>query len=430
MSMPVLGKEQPSNVGNGVSEAPTGGSGFVSDAPAEANQSAAVISPPVSHGVSSGRYISLDLLRGFACVGVIVAHAAGRQPDAGSVLQELIARLWWGLPAFYVISGYSITASIERLRRKGTPFREYFLRRLIRIFPPYWATVAIVAAVGWLVRRTDVLSHEYDGFAPIPSPSELSLWQWLGTLTLTEGWRDHVLTFDGGRWFLAHAWTLGYEEQFYVLAGLLVLFAAGRWFAVVAVLSAAVAVLAIVVPHDSMTGFWFNGRWIVFACGIGVYYQVHKCAGRARLVVPIGLAIAFAASALAGPGFSVDGVISEIGIGAFTAGLLIVAYPYDGVISRLSILRPFNWCGVRCYSLYLLHWPIAKAMFWTMWMLGIRNPYAFLLTSVPLSIMLSLCAAAVFFHVVERPCMSPQSSPAGTRRPLQTAAAPIRPSIA
>ena len=425
MRMPAHESEYRSNDG----QTPTGGSGFVSDAPAVSTQSAPVTAP-VSHGVPSGRYLSLDLLRGLACVGVIVAHAAGRQPDAGSVLQEGIARLWWGLPAFYVISGYSITASIERLRRKGTPLREYFIRRLIRIFPPYWATVAVVAAIGWLVRSTDILSHEYDGFAPIPSPSELSFWQWLGTLTLTEGWRDHFLTFERGQWFLGHAWTLGYEEQFYVLAGLLVLFSAARWFAVVAALSVAVAVVAILVPHDSISGFWFNGRWIVFACGIGVYYQVHKCSGRARLVVPIGLAIAFVASAAIGKGFSADGVVSEIGIGAITAALLILAYPFDRVISTLSILRPFNWCGVRCYSLYLLHWPIAKAVFWTMWTLGIRNPYAFLITSVPISIVLSLGAAAVFFHFVERPCMSPQSEPARTPRRVPTAAAPVTPSIA
>ena len=366
-------------------------------------------------------------MRGLACIGIIVFHAGGRPPDSGSLLQELIGRLWVGLPAFYVISGYCITASIERTRATGIPLRQYFIGRLRRILPPYWSAIALVAAAAWVLASfgwADVLSHTHDGFAPILPPSELSRWQWLGTITLTEGWRDHLLTYDQGRWFMGTAWTLGYEEQFYVMAGLLLLLAPRRWFAAAGAVTAAVVVIASLIPHEAIAGFFFNGRWIVFAYGIGVYYQCHLAQGRARLIVPIAAVIGYAWS-VTQVGFTMHAASlqGEIGVGALTAILLPLAYPYDAAIGRLGVLRPFQWCGLRCYSLYLLHWPIAKAVFWVFWTAGVHNPYLLLVTAVPVTIALALGATAVFFHFVERPCMSTRRVAAAPSRGIRPVAA-------
>lgn len=391
-----------------------------SDIPLTATATVAT-APPTR--AASGRFRSLDLLRGLACVGIIVFHAGGRPPDAGNLVQELIARLWVGLPAFYVISGYCITASIERTRTAGIPLRQYFIGRLRRIFPPYWAAIAAVAGVGWLLAvagRPDVLSHTYDGFAPILPPFELSRWQWLGTITLTEGWRDHLLSFDEGVWFMGTAWTLGYEEQFYVMAGLLLLLTPRRWFAAAGAVTLTVVILASLIPHDAISGFFFNGRWIVFAYGIGVYYQCHLATGRARLLVPIAAAIGYAWSVTqVGLTMGSASLQGEIGVGALTALVLPLAYPYDTAIGRLGVLRPFQWCGLRCYSLYLLHWPIAKAVFWVCWTMGVRNSYVLLVTAVPVTIVLALGATAIFFHFVERPCTSMRRVAPGRTREAQ-----------
>jgi peptidoglycan/LPS O-acetylase OafA/YrhL len=58
--------------------------------------------------------------------------------------------------------------------------------------------------------------------------------KWIGNLSLTEGWRFHVVSNGGGSlWFLA-AWTPGYEEQFYAGTGLLIATCGRRWFRVAA----------------------------------------------------------------------------------------------------------------------------------------------------------------------------------------------------
>jgi peptidoglycan/LPS O-acetylase OafA/YrhL len=311
----------------------------------------------------SRRYLLLDHWRGLACLSVLVFHASGQQPEHGTLAQEVIARLWIGVPVFFVISGYCITASVIRTRDSGGTLTDYFKRRLRRIFPPYWAAmllVAFVASVAAVTTGAAVLAHTRDGFDAIDAHS-LSAWRWLGTLTLTEGWRGHLLPFGGRGWFLGHAWTLGYEEQFYAVAGLMLLLAPRRWFA------------------------WSMLR----------------------------------------PEFGSNGIVTETAVGAATALLLIPLYRYDTSFAALAILKPLQWCGLRCYSLYLLHWPVAKIVWWGLTTEGIDAWPRTQIVSVPLTLVLSVAVTAVFFKYVERPCLSSSSRRAVAR--VETSAPPARP---
>ena len=84
-------------------------------------------------------------------------------------------------------------------------------------------------------------------------PWWLSGWQWLGNVSLTEIWRHHVA---GGNkaLYLGHAWTLCYEEQFYVVVGLLLLVAPRRFFA------GAVAVTALTLAA-CLASRWTGATW-------------------------------------------------------------------------------------------------------------------------------------------------------------------------
>jgi peptidoglycan/LPS O-acetylase OafA/YrhL len=360
--------------------------------------------------LKAGRYQLLDHWRGAACLAVLVFHASGRQPDDGEVLHELIARLWIGVPIFFVISGYCITASVMRTRDRGRSLVGYFRRRLRRIFPPYWTAMLLVlvvsyatAAVGW----TSVFSHTYDGFAPI-EPYSMSRWQWLGTVTLTEGWRAHLLPFGGRGWFFDHAWTLGYEEQFYVVAGVMLLVAARQWFTAAGLVTLGVLVIAALVPANAIGGFWFNGRWVTFACGIAVYYCLHAATRKTRRIVVAALMLALA-WACTRPGFGSEGMVTETAAGAFVGLLLVPLYRFDARWTQLAALRPLQWCGRRCYSLYLLHWPVVKVVWWGLAVAGASAAPEIGLLSVPLTLIFSLAAATVFFNYVERPFLSPAS---------------------
>src|ERR671911_2022396 len=104
----------------------------------------------------SPRYRTLDHWRGVACLLVVLFHssgvayltmeAAGTTPaaDGLSGLLLTLTRIGWvGVPFFFVISGYAISATVDASRRgEGGPIG-YFRRRIRRIYPPYWAMIAL-----------------------------------------------------------------------------------------------------------------------------------------------------------------------------------------------------------------------------------------------------------------------------------------------
>ncbi len=63
----------------------------------------------------------------------------------------------------------------------------------------------------------------------MPNPDGMTRWEWLGNLTLTESWR-HCVFGGHAQHLLPNTWTLCYEEQFYVIAALILLLAGGRIF--------------------------------------------------------------------------------------------------------------------------------------------------------------------------------------------------------
>ena len=76
-----------------------------------------------------------------ACLLVVFYHcvfyAQPEKPhDDAFGLMTVMRVGWLGVPMFFVISGYCISATADNSRRKGHGLRQYFWRRFRRIFPP------------------------------------------------------------------------------------------------------------------------------------------------------------------------------------------------------------------------------------------------------------------------------------------------------
>ena len=228
------------------------------------------------------RYLTLDLWRGLACLMIVVVHATHNAGEAvgtagltGRGALAVLSRLSIGVPMFFVISGYCIAATSDSTRRKPSAPARFFRRRVRRIFPPYWAiafgSVALTTALA-AAGRGDLVAGDY-GF--IPHPSSLTWSQWLGNLTLTETWRHHLFGGPALK-IVGPAWTLCYEEQFYAVCGVLLMLAPRQFFlgiAGVTFLTLIVAPIAIARPDLlPISGFFLDGRWLMFAEGVAVYY--------------------------------------------------------------------------------------------------------------------------------------------------------------
>ena len=145
-------------------------------------------------------------MRGCAVLLVLFHHLGNNLEYALKVRHSTLwpGRIGWiGVELFFVLSGFLITGILHD--SKGTPgyFRNFYARRVLRIFPLYYATLLVFATLHWL--------------APLGFPLESQeLWVWMLTYLTNVGmvWQG----FGG----LAHFWSLAVEEHFYLFWPLVV----------------------------------------------------------------------------------------------------------------------------------------------------------------------------------------------------------------
>ena len=350
------------------------------------------------------RYRSLDMWRGVACLLVIIYHAAlvhqgynNTQDDVGSVLLSIAGQGNIGVPIFFVISGYCIAASSDTERRKRQGVRSYFIRRFRRIFPPYWVMFFLLVAFHYLVDYRLFPSLLSSGPWAQLRPWWSPLWSWIGNLTLTENWREHVI---GGAHHLypAQNWTLCYEEQFYAIMGLLLFLARRYFYVAVSIVTILVGVTMTVASRAgfAINGFFFDGSWLTFAAGILVYYWIHY-ADRKRRFLLAAILIGATIWAMLYPK-EVPG-----GRAAFWFSfILLLFHRWDGAIASSRLVRPLAWCGTMCYSLYLVHQIPVKAVSQGLYWSGVTSSSQALFIVIPCCVVVSVILGYIFYFAVER----------------------------
>ena len=355
----------------------------------------------MAHAVD--RYDSLDVWRGAACLMVILYHSTLvyliNTPTMGTSWPELaihIANLGnVGVPLFFVISGYCITAAARRVIVTGQGPGAYFWRRFRRIYPPLWCV--IIASVGYFLI---VDAWLYPGLLSSEPWAQLrpwwySGWQWFGNLTLTETWRHHIVGGPRGH-FPGQAWTLCYEEQFYAVIGALLL--VRRWFypaaAIISLASVAVLVNARA-GGPTFAGFFFDGSWLTFAAGILVYWLVS--APHRQSVWLFSAVLLISGGILAGP-LGLSGGAAAASLALFLA----FGARFDRRIAQSWLTRPLNYCGRMCYSLYLVHQLIAKSVSQAAWNAGFTSASDTVLVVMPLVVAASVVSGRLAFVTIER----------------------------
>jgi peptidoglycan/LPS O-acetylase OafA/YrhL len=360
--------------------------------------------PPVER---SRRYLSLDVWRGVACLMVLLHHASvalSWEEVGGDGLEAWLRRgilsllkAGVGPPLFFVMSGYCVAASIDSFRRKGTSPLGFLAKRLWRTFPPYW-----VALLGFVAVVTGLdalgLGRLHGGLVSLEltSPATLTRAQWLGNLTLTESWRPLVGGGEGNE-FTRIAWSLCYQEQFYLVCFLVMVVAPRRFHAVLA--AATVAIVGFrVFAWDSGGLSRIDGTfpvlWHEFAVGLAVYWRFNRAPSRgARWGIDLCLA-----------GLLVVACWTQFESTAEAAALglaLIALRRWDERIAGLSWLDPLRACGRRCYSIYLVHLPICAVGNHCLYELGMTGFWARALVMVPLVSLASVGAGWLFYRGVE-----------------------------
>lgn len=364
------------------------------------------------------RYESLDAWRGVACLLVVFFHSsvylacesfdAGVRAHGGSVFDWFIVaagRFWIGVPLFFAVSGYCIAASADSVRSGSGGVGRYFVRRLRRIYPPLWAAIGLALAVTVALPAFARPGPTAEGMVPLESPLRLSVWQWAGNFTLTESWRP-ALGGPGCDYVLGQLWTLCYEEQFYLVVGLL-LVVARRWFfpGVWMVTGLVLFNLSALNPYPvRVAGTFLDGLWLAFAAGVAVYYRLAYAPPALGTAIEVAVLALGLASAASEPNlFDTRQTLGKYNaVACLFAVTLCRLHRFDATLAAARATAPLRFCGRMCYSLYLTHPLVAVPTAWMCYRVGLTSPAATVLVTVPLCTLLSVGLGHVFHRAVER----------------------------
>jgi peptidoglycan/LPS O-acetylase OafA/YrhL len=344
----------------------------------------------------------VDGLRAVAILSVLVFHAFPHVLPGGFV----------GVDVFFVISGYLITSVIvSTIQRDAFSLADFYARRIRRIFPALLLVLACVFVYGWHTMLADDLAelgkHTVGGagFA-----SNLVLWN-------EAGYFDRASESKP----LLHLWSLGIEEQFYIVWPLCI-WAIWRFklrpvpmLLGLGTLSFAVNI-ATVGSHPTAAFYSPASRgWELMAGGLLAHIATSRPPRRRSesaaivstnvggrrvrsVAAVVGLALIVYATT------SIDSERPYPGMWALipvVGSALLIASGGDGWLNRRILSsRPMVAIGLISYPLYLWHWPLLTLA---------NNATAEELSVVARISLLSASTALAFltYKLVERPLRSP-----------------------
>lgn len=283
----------------------------------------------------------LDWLRGFLAFSIMLYHLTCwgfREPDASSVIGRLGV---YGVSMFFVISGLSMAAAYHaKMRDLPRSAGRFFIRRVFRIWPLLWVTVA-AATLGWALKGQPV-----DG------------WMLFLNLTTLFGF------VDPGAYINTGAWSIGNEMVYYALTpALLVLYNKGRWLGnallFLAFCIGGLFAFHLLEPEVTLAAQWgtyihpFNNLFF-YAAGVALFYNTRYTSRLRGGSLLVGALVIFAA-------WLADGDLIVVVTGGhrvvFALASLALVLGFFKLSTRppAFVARPLAAFGAATYGVYLLH---------------------------------------------------------------------------
>ncbi len=311
---------------------------------------------------------ALDGVRGVAIAMVLCVHFIGDSPP-GSPLTRVAVKLAnygiWGVDLFFVLSGFLITGILHDTKGAPRYFRNFYVRRTLRIFPLYYAVLALLFVILPLVpgpwsRSALIESGRHQG------------WLWLYAsnvyLALQRSW---ALPYVG------HFWSLAVEEQFYLIWPVIVLALGRRKLLVVCGVATLAALASRVVLGFEGAGpipplVLMPCRLDALCVGAAVALAVRSRGlptvarlGRIAIVpLLVGLLLTSVWNAMGGPLLPIVLPLRGTLIALTCGALLSVSLESKrgSRSSRFLSSRPMRFLGTISYGLYVFHGIVAYWM--------------------------------------------------------------------
>lgn len=293
-------------------------------------------------------HYEIDGLRAIAVVVIILFHLKVAGFAGGFI----------GVDVFFVVSGYLITQIIVFNLAEGSfSFKDFYIRRSTRILPALLATILVILPLAMYLQQPASLVHTAkESIYAVFSLSNFYFW------SETSYWAP-----SSEKYVLLHTWSLGVEEQFYLVYSLLI-FAGHRMAGMkgVIVLLLVTAVLGaigreIILKTDRSAAFFFTPlRFYEFALGglaatltgLKALQKSPWASGGATL---LGLVLILYGCVYFNQFTALPGITILVPL----TGALLILLAGPSHSARILLMNPvMSWLGKTSYSLYLVHWPI------------------------------------------------------------------------
>ncbi|MBV9852391.1 MAG: acyltransferase [Armatimonadetes bacterium] len=357
---------------------------------------------------------SLDGLRAVSFLIVFLAHAGLEKWVPGEL----------GLTVFFFLSGYLITTllRLEYDRTGGIRLGDFYLRRVLRIFPPFYLVLSLAS----LLTLAGALGNTLQGRAVLAQACHLSNYYIVG-----HGW------WTGRAPGTYVYWSLAVEEHFYLLFPLAYLLLRRRGLTGPQMAAAFLWTCGAVLLWRCLLVFGFDASKervyvatdtrvdaILFGCALAVWGNPALEESRVperrlkALWLPLGALTLLISFAVRRFEFEQTLRYTLQSAALFPVFIAAIRYPHWGAFRWLNV-GWVRFIGTLSYSLYLLHTTVLFGMGqWTRWPLAARG-----VASLGVSVLI----AVAIYYGVERPCAQLRkrlSHVAATRRQARLALAP------
>jgi peptidoglycan/LPS O-acetylase OafA/YrhL len=353
----------------------------------------------------------LDGVRGLAIVSVIILHFLGNIVPTNTV-EKVVAKLssygGEGVTLFFVLSGFLISSILLASKSKPAFFKNFYMRRVLRIFPLYYGTLI----VGLVLLPSAWLPES------LARTREHQVWLW------TYGTNIYVAlerTWEALPYF-SHFWSLAVEEHFYFVWPLLVFYLSEKALVRVALGVMAVALLLrlglIAAGVGEMPGYVLTPTRADGLCFGGLLaVMARQPAGLVALRRPLFVATV---------GTAVFAVLGYAVVKAFPAGhFYYVEVRQTGVVLTLGGMlvwaltsKPeapqvrffdnplMRWFGKYSYGLYVFHvmvsWHVIHEKYEARLTEALGSHGLAVVVHSTASLLLSMAVAWLSFHLFEK----------------------------
>lgn len=312
----------------------------------------------------------IDGLRAIAVLSVVAFHAFPSKISGGFI----------GVDVFFVISGFLISTIILKSLKDGSfSFYDFYTRRIKRIFPALLIVLSSTLFFGWFVLYPDELNQLAKHiFVGTIFSSNFILW-------------SEVDYFDSAAETkpLLHLWSLGIEEQFYIVWPLLLWFCWRKRFNIIGLILFCVVISfglnifgaekdLVATFYSPQTRFWelLFGAFLAWFMLEGKKTNREQDSGGSldsneeidnhnidlykNIISLIGLCLLFFGLFLITKKDIFPGYLALVPVVA--ASLIILAGPYAWINRNILSNGFLVWFGLISFPLYLWHWPIISLL--------------------------------------------------------------------